>query len=180
MIWPHCVLIMVFGLGKEKNSHKDMVGGREEISGPINESKQREKQWEAKSGKHITGASEYNLLWVPVKKETRFICFSLLLDWAKFREVKNNERPKVANTNQGRRNITYFEGPVKKEQHFILFSDRERFMGVQTAHRSMGSDAPVDTNQHTHSTHARFLVHVPRNDVRESKPTTCCVKLTQL
>jgi hypothetical protein len=35
---------MVFGLGKEKNSHKDMVGGREEISGPINESKQREKQ----------------------------------------------------------------------------------------------------------------------------------------
>ena len=98
----------------------------------------------------------------------------------KVSSVKNNERPKVANTKQGRRNVSNFGGPVKKEPHFILFSDRERFMGVQTAHRSMGSDAPADTNQHTHSTHARFLVHVPRNDVRESKPTTCCVKQAQL
>ena len=44
----------------------------------------------------------------------------------KVSSVKNNERPKVANTNQGRRNLTNFEGPVKKEPNLILFSDREK------------------------------------------------------
>ena len=53
----------------------------------------------------------------------------------KVSSVKNNERPKVANTKQGRRNVTNFEGPVKKETPFIGFSlllDWAKFMEVKT------------------------------------------------
>ena len=68
----------------------------------------------------------------------------------KVSSVKNNERPKVANTKQGRRNVSNFEGPVKKEPHFTLFSDWAKFRGAKWP---IGPwvPTPLQTQTNTHT-----------------------------